>query len=50
MIRTKSLQWLNKAVEVSDSFLAFLKVDWQLDPIRNEPQLKAIQAQLNFPP
>jgi hypothetical protein len=37
-------------VEVSDSFLAFLKVDWQLDLIRNEPQFKAIQAQLNFPP
>jgi TolB-like protein len=45
-----ALQWLNKAVQVRDPLLLLLKVDWQLDPIRNEPQFKAIVAQLNFPP
>jgi TolB-like protein len=45
-----ALQWLNKAVEVRDSFLGLLKVDWQLDPIRNEPEFKAIEAHLNYPP
>jgi TolB-like protein/Flp pilus assembly protein TadD len=45
-----ALHWLTKAVEVRDSFLEFLKVDWQLDPIRNEPEFKAIEAQLKFPP
>jgi hypothetical protein len=33
-----------------DPLLQLLKVDWQLDPIRHEPQFKAIVAQLNFPP
>ena len=45
-----ALQWLDKAVQVRDPFLQLLKVDWQLDPIRNEPRFKAIVAQLNFPP
>jgi TolB-like protein len=45
-----ALQWLNKAVQVRDPLLQLLKVEWQLDPIRNEPQFKAIVAQLNFPP
>ena len=45
-----ALQWLNKAVQVRDPLLLLLKVDWQLDPIRNEPRFKAIVAQLNFPP
>ena len=45
-----ALQWLNKAVQVHDPLLQLLKVDWQLDPIRNEPRFKAIVAQMNFPP
>jgi adenylate cyclase len=45
-----ALQWLDKAVQVRDPLLQLLKVDWQLDPIRNEPRFKAIVAQLNFPP
>jgi adenylate cyclase len=45
-----ALQWLEKATQVHDSLLQLLKVDWQLDPIRNEPRFKAIVAQLNFPP
>jgi hypothetical protein len=30
--------------------LQFLKVDPLLDPIRNEPQFKALVARMNFPP
>jgi hypothetical protein len=30
--------------------LIFMKVDWALDPIRNEPQFKAIEARMKFPP
>jgi len=26
------------------------RVNWELDPIRNEPQFKAIEARMNFPP
>jgi predicted Zn-dependent protease len=45
-----ALQWLNKAVQLRDPLLQLLKEDWQLDPIRHEPQFKAIEAQMNFPP
>jgi hypothetical protein len=44
------LQWLRKAVRVGDPLLLFLKVEWPRDPIRNEPEFKAIEARLNFPP
>jgi hypothetical protein len=46
----RALQRLRKAVRLRDTALQFLKVDWRLDPIRNEPEFKAIEAQLNFPP
>jgi TolB-like protein/Tfp pilus assembly protein PilF len=45
-----ALQWLNKAVQLRDPLLSLLKVDWQLDPIRNEPQFKAILGRMKFPP
>jgi TolB-like protein/Tfp pilus assembly protein PilF len=48
--RPAALQWLNKAVRQRDPLLQLLKGDWMLDPIRNEPQFKAIQARMNFPP
>jgi hypothetical protein len=33
-----------------DPGLQMLKVNWYLDPIRGEPQFKAIEARMNFPP
>jgi hypothetical protein len=30
--------------------MLYLRVDWRLDPIRNEPQFKSIERQLDFPP
>jgi tetratricopeptide (TPR) repeat protein len=45
-----ALQWLTKADRLLDPRLVYIKVDPELDPIRNEPQFKAIEARLNFPP
>jgi hypothetical protein len=30
--------------------LQILRVAWSLDPIRNEPEFKAVEARMNFPP
>ena len=48
--KTAALEWLTKAEQQNDSGLQSLKVDWTLDPIRNEPQFKAIETRMNFPP
>jgi hypothetical protein len=45
-----ALQWLTKAERLRDPSFQNLRVDWALDPIRNEPQFKAIEARMNFPP
>jgi hypothetical protein len=45
-----ALQWLERAVQAHDIYLAHLKVDPLLDPIRNEPQFKALLARMKFPP
>jgi len=45
-----ALRWLSKAERLRSPGFQGLRVDWHLDPIRNEPQFKAIQARLNFPP
>ena len=45
-----ALQWLTKAEKLRDPLLWLLKIDWQLDPLRNEAQFKAIVARMNFPP
>ena len=48
--KAQALLWLSKAERVRDSGMSYLKVYWELDPIRNEPQFKAIEARMNFPP
>jgi|HubBroStandDraft_1064217.scaffolds.fasta_scaffold12111_2 TolB-like protein/tetratricopeptide (TPR) repeat protein len=45
-----ALRWLSKAAELRDPSLPTLRVDWMLDPIRDEPGYKAIEARMNFPP
>jgi TolB-like protein len=45
-----ALQWLKKAEQLRDPSFQQLRVDWMLDPIRNEPQFKAIEARMKFPP
>ena len=46
----QALDWLNTAVRVRDPGLSDLKVDWQLDPIRDDPRFQAIERALKFPP
>jgi thioredoxin-like negative regulator of GroEL len=48
--RASALHWLAEAERLHDAALPELRVDSLLDPIRNEPQFKAIEARLNFPP
>lgn len=48
--KAAALAWLAKAEQLRDAGLQSLKVDYQLDPIREEPQFKAILARMNFPP
>jgi serine/threonine protein kinase/TolB-like protein/tetratricopeptide (TPR) repeat protein len=52
-------QWGNKAAALEELEKAWqqrapqfqaLRVNWELDPIRNEPKFKAIEARMNFPP
>jgi tetratricopeptide (TPR) repeat protein len=45
-----ALQWLRTAEQLHDPGLSWMKVDWELDPIRNDAQFKAIEARLKFPP
>jgi TolB-like protein len=45
-----ALQWLIQAEHLHNFDLLSMKVHWMLDPIRNEPQFKAIEARLHFPP
>jgi TolB-like protein/Flp pilus assembly protein TadD len=45
-----ALQWLAKAEQIHDPLISAIKVDPLLDPIRNEPQFKALLARMNFPP
>jgi len=45
-----ALDWLATAERTRASALSFLKVSWFLDPIRNEPEFKALEQRLNFPP
>jgi TolB-like protein len=45
-----ALQWLAKAEQIRSPKLEALKVDWELDSIRNEPLFKAIELRMNFPP
>jgi TolB-like protein/Tfp pilus assembly protein PilF len=45
-----ALEEMAKAWRQRDSAFQGLRVAWQFDPIRNEPQFKAIEAKLNFPP
>ena len=42
--------WLATAERLRDPELAQIQNDWLLDPIRNEPEFKAIEARMNFPP
>ena len=44
-----ALHWLVKARYQKDSGLSLIKIDPMMDPIRDEPGFKAIEASLSFP-
>jgi TolB-like protein/Tfp pilus assembly protein PilF len=44
-----ALDWLEVAYRLKDPGLAWLKVDFLLDPLRHEPRFKEIERKLNFP-
>jgi TolB-like protein/Tfp pilus assembly protein PilF len=44
-----ALKWIEKAYEVKDPGLAFMKADPTLEPIRREPRFQAVVRKLNFP-
>jgi TolB-like protein/Tfp pilus assembly protein PilF len=48
--RTAALSWLIKAEQLRDPDLQTLKVQWQFDRIRDDPEFRALVARLNFPP
>lgn len=45
-----ALDWLGRLERLRLPDLGLLRVDWMLDPIRNEPQFRALEKRLNFPP
>jgi tetratricopeptide (TPR) repeat protein len=45
-----SLNWLATAEITHASALEALKVAWLLDPIRSEPEFRALEERMNFPP
>jgi TolB-like protein len=46
----EALRWLAAAERLHAQGLQTLRVDWLLDPIRNEPEFKALERRLDFPP
>jgi TolB-like protein/Flp pilus assembly protein TadD len=48
--KAAALRTLESAERSRESGLQGLRVNWELDPIRNEPQFQAIEARMNFPP
>ena len=45
----EALKWLSRAEQLRDPELQNLKVWWRLDPIRQEPEFKTVEARMNFP-
>jgi serine/threonine-protein kinase len=48
--KPEALSWLAKAERLHDEGLQELKVAFMLDPIRDEPQFKALVTRMKFPP
>jgi hypothetical protein len=48
--RAEAVKWLKIVERLHDPYLIGLKTDWELDPIRDEPEFKSIEARINFPP
>jgi tetratricopeptide (TPR) repeat protein len=45
----RALDWLETAMRNRDPYLAYTKVNFFFDPLRNEPRFQAIERALKFP-
>jgi serine/threonine protein kinase/cytochrome c-type biogenesis protein CcmH/NrfG len=45
----KALEWLEKAMQLRDPGLAWLRADPLLDPLRSEPRFQAVERAVRFP-
>jgi len=45
----EALDWLETALRLRDPFLALLKTDPLMDPLRKEPRFQAVMQELKFP-
>ena len=45
----EALDWLETALRLRDPFLASLKTDPRIDPLRKEPRFQAVERALKFP-
>ena len=47
--KDQAFEWLEKAYEVRDQGMRFLKVDQTLDPLRSDPRFQDLLRRMNFP-
>jgi TolB-like protein/Flp pilus assembly protein TadD len=47
--KAQALRWLETALRLRDPSLSLLKIDWYLDPLRDDPRFRAIERELKFP-
>ena len=48
--KQRALDWLEKAYEERDPYMAFLNVRPGLDPLRSDPRFQDLLRRMNFPP
>jgi tetratricopeptide (TPR) repeat protein len=46
----RSMEWLRRALAARDPYLIYIKVDWELNPMRGRQAFEAFIKQLQFPP
>jgi tetratricopeptide (TPR) repeat protein len=47
--RKAALDWVEKATQLRDPGLVYLKTDPLMDPLRKEPRFHAVMRELRFP-
>ncbi|MBZ5671843.1 MAG: winged helix-turn-helix domain-containing protein [Acidobacteriia bacterium] len=48
--KDQAFQWLEKAYQVRDRGILYLKIDPPLDPLRSDPRFQDLLRRMNFPP
>jgi tetratricopeptide (TPR) repeat protein len=48
--KDRAIEWLEKAYQVRDKGLCYMKVDPALDPLRSDPRFQDLLRRMNFPP